>query len=82
MMILIAAATFIAWSILAWLLGSWLRLGSPDVWVLRAGLWLLGAAAAGAFWWFRRVSQPAVPDVPNDELDSLLRAANAKLRSG
>src|SRR5262249_30047151 len=79
---LICAVSFILWSILALLLGSWLRLGSPDVWLLRAGLWLLGAVAAGAFWWFRRVPEPAVSDVPSDEMDSLLRAAEAKLRSG
>jgi type VI secretion system protein ImpL len=66
-----------------WILGGVLQLKSPDIWVFRAGLSLIGIGAAAAWIWWRRSQQPAgggaAPIDPSNEIDLLARDAEAKL---
>jgi type VI secretion system protein ImpL len=70
-------------AIAAWFLGTLLRLKTPDLWVLRGGLWSLGAIAAVAIGWFLShkgpVSKPASP--AGAEVDAAMATARARLRS-
>src|SRR5262249_40671835 len=52
MVYLITAAAVVVYLILAWLLGSILGLKSPDIWILRGGLALIGVAGAAVFLWY------------------------------
>jgi type VI secretion system protein ImpL len=84
---MIYAGVALAYSIyfvLAWLLGGWLRPSGQGLWLLRAGLWLLGAVAAGACLWWKRAGKPRAETLgeetrPHDDLALLLEAADAKL---
>src|SRR2546427_9139480 len=44
---------FRSYLLLTWFLGSFLKLKSPDIWILRAGLALIGLAVAALFLWYR-----------------------------
>ena len=46
---LATAAALIPYLLLTWFLGSFLKLKSPDIWILRAGLALIGLAVAALF---------------------------------
>ena len=47
----------ILYLVFVWFLGSWLHLQSPDLWILRGGLALIGIIAAASFLWFYRKAQ-------------------------
>jgi len=71
--------------ILVWFLGGLLHLKSPDIWVLRCGLWLLGIIGAVGFLWWRRthavsaLSGPGEGAGGSEDIDALVREAEAKL---
>ena len=84
------AATFSAlltYLILDWWIGRWMHLKSPDIWILRGSLALLGIIAAGIFLWFHhrvRNEQAALPggqDIATDDVDLLVHEAVRRLRS-
>jgi type VI secretion system protein ImpL len=76
---------------LVWFLGTLFGLKGSDLWILRAGLSLIGLIAAGAYHWYRwknlaaRVSKPGVagvsPGRPSGEIEAVLREAEARLAS-
>ncbi|HXE59577.1 MAG TPA: ImcF-related family protein [Gemmatimonadaceae bacterium] len=78
---LIATAVFLVFVIAVWFLGPALHLKSPDIWVFRAGLWVLGAAAAGfVVWYFLRQLAPApASGTRTDDIDAAMNAARAQL---
>ena len=41
---LITGIILLVYLVLVWMLGGWLQLKSPDIWVLRGGLALIGIA--------------------------------------
>lgn len=78
---LIASAVFIVFVILVWLLAGALRLKSPDIWVFRAGLWVLGAIAAGFVVWhlLRQLAPATAAGTRTDDIDAAMNAARAQL---
>ena len=89
MVYLLTAAALVVYLLLTWFLGGALGLKTPDIWVLRGGLALIGLAAAAVFLWYwirkRREKLAAGgtsgPAASGDELDLLLGEAEAKLGS-
>jgi type VI secretion system protein ImpL len=87
----IAGLAFAVYALLVWLLTGRTSLAGGDLWVLRAGLWIIGLAIAivAVFLILRRrtASPVAVAGVP-EEISFLVREANqrlaasAKLRGG
>ncbi|MDH5282802.1 MAG: hypothetical protein OEW80_02855 [Gemmatimonadota bacterium] len=65
--------------VLVWFVGSWAGLTGAKLWVLRIGLWVLGAAAAGVVLWFLRPAGRRAAAAAHDELDSALATARARL---
>ena len=86
---LATAAALIPYLLLTWFLGSFLKLKSPDIWILRIGLALIGVALAALFLWYRakkekerKAADPDPAGAPaGDELDALLNETAAKLAS-
>src|SRR5438105_4199883 len=80
---LIAGISFLMYAVLIWILGDVLKLKSPDIWVFRCGLWLIGIGAAAAFLWWKRSrmssSETAEPVDANNEVDLLIRDAESRL---
>lgn len=77
---LIAAAVFLVFVIAVWFIGTALKLKSPDIWVFRAGLWVLGAVAAGFIvWHLVRQLAPAGAGTRTDDIDAAMNAARAQL---
>src|SRR5688572_30664951 len=74
----------VVYLVFVWILGDLLHLKSPDIWVLRGGLALIGIGAAGAFIWWRRSKRAAATgdaeaiDASN-EVDILMRDAETRL---
>ena len=68
-----------------WFLGSALQLKSPDIWVLRAGLAIIGIGIAAAFLWWRRSRRATGGEAASDpidasnEIDILIRDAESRL---
>jgi type VI secretion system protein ImpL len=56
---LITGVVLLLYLVLAWFLGSWFHLQSPDIWILRGGLALIGIAAAAVVLWFYTKSRKA-----------------------
>ncbi|MDQ6663196.1 MAG: hypothetical protein M3Z23_02250 [Acidobacteriota bacterium] len=86
----LTAGALLSWLVLAWLTGTWLGLKSPDIWILRAVLALIGISAAIVVLWFRiwsrakekeEGSAAEAPAPEADELALLLRDAENKLAS-
>jgi type VI secretion system protein ImpL len=79
----ITAVVLIVYIVAVWILGGVLQLKSPDIWVFRLGLSLIGIGAAAAWIWWRRSQQPggvaAAPIDPSNEIDLIARDAEAKL---
>jgi len=78
--------TLLAYLVLCWWIGTWLHLRSPDLWILRGGLALIGLLAAGIFLWFQHhtgQARPASPEAaaPTDDIDLLVRDAFRQLKS-
>jgi len=70
--------------LLVWILGGVLQLKSPDIWVFRVGLALIGIGAAAAVAWWRRSRRSAEPGTTepvdaSNEIDVLVRDAEARL---
>ena len=79
------AIALILWLGLAWQAGAWMNLQGKDLWILRVALFLIGLAAfATAVWWFRGEETQAAEEatVGSDEIDILIRKAQARLRTG
>ena len=71
---LIASAIFLVFVILVWFVASALHLKSPDIWVFRAGLWVLGAIAAGFVVWY--LLRQLAPTAPGTRTDTTARASS------
>ncbi len=88
---LLTALALVVYLILVWFLGTLLGLKSPELWILRGGLALVGIAAAAVFLWFwtKKLKQEAASGGGGgaagggapDDLDLLLRDAEARLTS-
>ena len=83
---LLTAAALVNYLLFAWFLGTLLKLKSPDVWILRGGLAIIGLGGAALFLWYwikrdreKKLLAPAGPGGGGDELDALLNEAEAKL---
>lgn len=81
---LVAAGVFLVMAVLAWFLGTWLGLRSPDVWMLRGALWLLALVAVGTVLWFvLRADASRPPDTSvaagNEDIDHTVSAARSRL---
>src|ERR1041384_5879855 len=80
----VTGIVLLAYLILVWLMGDWLHLKSPDIWVFRGGLALIGIGIAAAVVWWRRSRQQAQggagePIDPSNEIDALIRNAESRL---
>jgi len=84
---LVTGLVLLVYVVVVWFLGTLLHLQGSNLWILRIGLWVIGIAAGGVFVWFKRKEQrPAGGAGPgeaggqgHDEIDALLRDAEAKL---
>jgi type VI secretion system protein ImpL len=74
-------AALVVYATITWMLGNWLRLTGMDLWVLRVGMWLLGAAIGVVVFWFFRPSGAGAA-ARDDELETALSSARARLASG
>ncbi|HVR25220.1 MAG TPA: ImcF-related family protein [Candidatus Polarisedimenticolia bacterium] len=89
MVYLATGVILLAYLVLVWFLGGWLRLRGSDIWVLRGGLAFVGLIAAGSFLWFYRKSKADEADtetqsaqVPGtDDIDLVVREAVRRLKS-
>ena len=83
MLYLVTGIVLIVYLVAIWILGGALGLKSPDIWVFRAGLGLIGIGAAAAWIWWRRSRMAsgagAEPIDPSNEVDVLAREAEARL---
>ena len=76
----------ILYLVFVWFLASWLHLHSPDLWILRGGLALIGIIAAASFVWFYRKSKRAQGSEnqqaarSGDDIDLLVHEALSALR--
>src|SRR6266480_2703819 len=80
----ITGIVLLAYLALVWILGGVLQLKSPDIWVFRVGLALIGIGAAAAFIWWRRArrtsaGETAEPVDTSNEIDVLMRDAEGRL---
>jgi type VI secretion system protein ImpL len=72
---------FLAWLVLAWVAGTWMNLQGKDLWTLRGTLFLIGMAGfVTAIWWFRS-EEAEEAAAGSDEIDILMRKAQARLRT-
>jgi len=84
---LATAIALILYLVLAWFVGSWLRLQGTNLWLVRGGLALIGVIGAGVFLWFhRKLTHDAEtgvgPGAPLlTEIEALLNQADQKLKS-
>jgi type VI secretion system protein ImpL len=77
-----ALAVLVLWLTLAWFLGTWLHLHGSNLWILRAGLALVGLAGfAGYLLLGPRAGSAPVGGVQGNEVDLLLREADARLQA-
>lgn len=78
--------TFLAllvWVVLAWLIGTWLKLTGTDLWLLRGGLILIGVVGAVGFLWLRNKEEGggSASGPGSSEVDGAFREADARLQS-
>jgi type VI secretion system protein ImpL len=88
---LIVCSALALYLVLVYFLGSLLGLKGGDLWILRAGLALIGLVAAGAYLWYylknlaalapSRDGGQAGPGEPSGEADLLAREAESRLAS-
>jgi type VI secretion system protein ImpL len=89
MVYLATGVILLAYLVLVWFLGGWLRLHGSDIWILRGGLAFVGLIAAGSFLWFYRKSKAdeagtdtESAQVPGtDDIDLVVREAVRRLKS-
>jgi type VI secretion system protein ImpL len=78
---IVAGVTLLVFLVFASLLPGWLGLQGADRWVLRIGLWVLGAIAAGIIVWFLARQGDEEGSQGVDEVETALVAARARLAS-
>jgi type VI secretion system protein ImpL len=81
---LIGSVLFLLGAVGVWFLPSAVGLRGQDVWVLRAGLWLLDLIVAGLLIWFllaRSRKPPTRAPEEEREIDSAISAARSRLAS-
>ena len=80
---LVTAAVLLVWIVLAWMIGSWLKLTGRDLWLLRGGLILIGLVGAGGYLWLRHKEQAGDSGAGqgSSEVDGAFREADARLQS-
>jgi len=83
---LVTSLVLLVYLLLVWFSGSMLHLQGSNLWIWRIGLSVIGAAAAGLFLWFkykerkrRAAETPESAGQAHEEIDALIRAAEAKL---
>src|SRR5437870_4322058 len=81
---LITGILLLVYLVAVWIVGGVLQLRSPDIWVFRGGLALIGIGAAAAYVWWRRsrgaaAAGPSEPVDASNEIDVLMRDAEARL---
>lgn len=76
---LIGAPSLLIYMMLAWAAGSWLGLHGLKLWIFRSALWLLGLAAAALIFWFVKRSREPEATADDEELDTILAAAQERL---
>src|SRR5580704_7050974 len=89
MVYLATGVILLAYLVLVWFLGGWLRLHGSDIWILRGGLAFVGLIAAGSFLWFYRKSkadeagtETQSAQLPGtDDIDLVVREAVRRLKS-
>src|ERR1700734_9248 len=89
MVYLATGVILLAYLVLVWFLGGWLRLHGSDIWILRGGLAFVGLIAAASFLWFYRKSKAEEAGTETesgqaaatDDLDLVVREAIRRLRS-
>jgi type VI secretion system protein ImpL len=83
MLYLVTGIVLVVYLVAIWILGGALNLKSPDIWVFRAGLGLIGVGAAAAWIWWRRSRMASggggEPIDPSNEVDILAREAESRL---
>jgi type VI secretion system protein ImpL len=82
---IVTAILLIIYFALTWLVGSFIGLSGARVWILRAGLWVIGGVAAWLFLWFdQKLKHDRLLSGPNaaffSELDALLDHAAKRLK--
>jgi type VI secretion system protein ImpL len=82
----IAAIVLIVWLVLSWFTGTWLHLQGSSLWILRIALAVIGVAAfIIVIWWFvakdRERREMGGLGAAGDEIDSLIREAEARLQA-
>ncbi len=83
----VTGGVLLVYLVLVWFIGTWANPPGAGIWILRAGLWLIGSIGAGfAAWWFRRQQTAEDPDTgftPSagaGEVDLLVRDAVRRLK--
>lgn len=80
---LIGAPSLLIYMALTYLISNVLHLSGWRLWAFRLALWLLGLVAFGLIYWFTKKSADAKAEeeADDDELESLLATARARLAS-
>jgi type VI secretion system protein ImpL len=80
---LFTALGLLVWIVLAWLMGTWLKLAGTDLWLLRGALILIGVVGAVGFLWLRHREEGGAPasGQGSSEVDGAFREADARLQS-
>jgi len=80
---LFTALALLVWIVLAWMIGTWLKLTGLDLWLLRGGLILIGVVGAVGFLWLRNKEEGGAPasGPGSSEVDGAFREADARLQS-
>jgi type VI protein secretion system component VasK len=89
MVYLATGVILLAYLVLVWFLGVWLRLHGSDIWILRGGLAFVGFIEAGSFLWSYRKSKTegAAPENESgqvagaDDINLVVREAVLRLKS-
>lgn len=78
-----ALAVLIVWLMLAWFVGTWLHMHGTNLWLLRAGLALLGLAGFVGYLWLRSGTELASGSggAAGDEIDLLVHEADSRLQA-
>jgi len=80
---LFTVLALLVWIVLAWMIGTWLKLTGMDLWLLRGGLILIGIVGAVGFLWLRRAEQggATASGSGSGEVDGAFREADTRLQS-
>src|SRR5512140_1356593 len=80
---LFTALGLVVWIVLAWMIGTWLKLTGTDLWLLRGGLIFIGIVGAVGFLWLRSKEEGGAPvsGQGSSEVDAAFRDADARLQS-